>query len=78
MRETKLSIRRSFVSVGDISANSLSRSAGVARMSAISVLQNTTDSGADHRDLVSSYHASPGLRRPQPVLLTLAEARDFP
>ena len=36
-------MRRSFVSVGDISANSLSRSAGVARMSAMSVLQKTTD-----------------------------------
>src|SRR4051812_12908391 len=36
------SIRRSFDSVGDISANSLSRSDGVARMSLMSVLQKTT------------------------------------
>src|SRR3954467_47487 len=42
IRATNDSIRRSFVSVGDMRANSLSRSAGVARMSWISVLQKTT------------------------------------
>src|SRR4051812_34214910 len=42
MRPTNASIRRSFVSVGDMSANSLSCSAGVARMSEINVLQKTT------------------------------------
>src|SRR5436190_14333285 len=42
MRPTNASMRRSFGSVGLIKANSLSRSAGVARMSLISVLQNTT------------------------------------
>jgi hypothetical protein len=43
MRRTKASILRSFASVGDMSANSLARRAGVARMSAMSVLQKTTE-----------------------------------
>src|SRR4051812_29820534 len=42
IRPTNDSMRRSLVSVGDIRANSLSRNAGVARMSWMSVLQNTT------------------------------------
>jgi hypothetical protein len=56
MRETNVSMRRSFVSVGLMRANSLSCNAGVARMSVTSVLQNTTDPTQSLRSFSTSQH----------------------